>query len=57
MSERARIRLDKSCRDCVNFTQTSDSSGKCIAEYRDDDAIKLVDNIACFFFKARFGGV
>jgi len=54
-SNEGRIRLDKSCRDCANFEQATESSGTCRVESRLEQTMKLVDFIACFFFKDRTG--
>lgn len=46
-----KIPLDKSCRDCANFEQASESVGKCRVEARPGQEMKSVDFIACRFFR------
>jgi hypothetical protein len=49
------VQLDKSCRDCANFEQTTESAGTCRIESRTEQTTKLVDFISCFFFRNREG--
>lgn len=53
MTNNKDIKLDKSCRDCSNFEQTSESVGACRVESRPEQVMKQVNFISCRFFKPR----